>query len=265
MTRQLKISTVVSITLHILVLIILAGMRTYTDRNIANSMPVTFVSVQKEKPLRRSPVVRPMISVSETPQRLSPEQYIISPERRSSVESYVSIDTQVFSAAKSAGQEVFHDTGIQRPVVELPERLSSLTGGQIPEDPQPGVQQIPSRISGGHELLDDVAPAQAKPDIDVVGNVLQNFARVVRRKIESSKKYPIAAQTAGIQGRAGVRMTILKDGRLGKVEITKSSGYEILDKAALQSVRSAAPFPPIPKKTGRDEIQMSITLVFRIT
>ena len=136
-------------------------------------MPVTFVSLQKEKPLRRSPVVRPMISVSETPQRHSPEQYIISPERRSSVESYVSIDTQVFSAAKSAGQEVFHDTGIQRPVVGLPERLSSLTGGQIPEDPQPGVQQIPSRISGGHELLDDVAPAQAKPDIDVVGNVLQ--------------------------------------------------------------------------------------------
>ena len=228
-------------------------------------MPVTFVSLQKEKPLRRSPVVRPMISVSETPQRHSPEQYIISPERRSSVESYIGMDTQVFSAAKSAGQEIFHDTGVQRPVVELRERLSSSIGSQIPEDPQSSGQRMPSRISGGHELLSDAAPAPAKPDLDVAGDILQSFARVVRRKIESSKKYPIAAQTAGIQGRAGVRMTILKDGRLGKVEITESSGYEILDKAALQSVRSAAPFRPIPKKAGRDEIQMSITLVFRIT
>ncbi len=237
----------------------------YTARNIADSMSVTFVVERKGKPLRRSPVVRPMISLNKTYQRHSPEQYIISPERRSSVESYVSMDTQVFSVAKSAGQEVFHGTGVQRPVVELRGHLSSPIGSQILEYPQPNGPRMPSRISGGHELLNDVAPAQAKPDMDVTGDVLRSFAQAVRRKIESGKKYPVAAQTAGIEGRTGVRMTILKDGQLGKVEITKSSGYEILDKAALQSVRSAAPFPPIPEKVRRDEIQMSITLVFRIT
>ena len=265
MAKQLQISAVVSITLHILVLIIFAGVRIYTDRNIANSMPVTFVTVQKEKPLRRSPVVRPMISPGETPQRHSPEQYTVHPERRSSVEFYVSIDTQVFSAARSVGQEVFHDAGLQRPAVELRGHLSGPTVSEIPEDSRLSETRMPSRISGGHELLSDAAPAPAKPDMDVTGDVFQSFARAVRRKIESSKNYPTAAQTAGIEGRTGVRMTILKDGRLEKVEITESSGYEILDKAALQSVRSAAPFPPIPEKARRDEIQMSITLVFRIT
>ena len=98
-----------------------------------------------------------------------------------------------------------------------------------------------------------------------MGDILQSFARSVRKKIQASKKYPIAAQTAGIEGRTGVRLTILKDGRLQKVEVAKSSGYEILDKAALQSVREAAPFPPIPEKARREEIQMSVTLIFKIT
>ncbi len=121
-----------------------------------------------------------------------------------------------------------------------------------------------SRISGGHELLSDAA-APAEPDIDLAGDVLQNFARVVRRKIESSKKYPVSAQKAGIEGRTSVKMVILKDGRLKKVELVKSSGRGILDRAARQSVRDAAPFPPIPQKIRRDELKMSITLVFKIT
>jgi protein TonB len=172
---------------------------------------------------------------------------------------------EVFSAVRSAGQEVFHDTGVQRPAVELRGHLSSPTLTEIPEGSSPHGPEMPSRISGGHELLSDVAPAPARPEMDVTSNILQSFARSVRKKIEASKKYPIAAQTAGIEGRTGVRMTILKDGRLQKVEVAKSSGYEILDKAALQSVREAAPFPPIPEKARREEIQMSVTLIFKIT
>ena len=60
-------------------------------------------------------------------------------------------------------------------------------------------------------------------------------------------------------------MTILKNGKLEKVEIVESSGYEILDRAALRSVRRATPFPPIPEDAGRDKVQLSIYLVFEIT
>ena len=62
-----------------------------------------------------------------------------------------------------------------------------------------------------------------------------------------------------------VRITILKDGRLEKVEIAESSGYEILDNAALQTVREAAPFPPIPEEAKLDKVNVSVGLVFRLT
>jgi protein TonB len=116
-----------------------------------------------------------------------------------------------------------------------------------------------------HELLGDMASLQAEPDMDLAEDALQRFFSTIRRKIESKKKYPAAAQKAEIEGRAGVRMTILKDGQLEKAEIEESSGYDILDRAALRSVREAAPFPPIPEAARLDKVNVSIHLVFKLS
>lgn len=42
-------------------------------------------------------------------------------------------------------------------------------------------------------------------------------------------------------------MVILADGRLSKVSVSRSSGASLLDQAALDAVKRAAPFPPAPK------------------
>ena len=59
-------------------------------------------------------------------------------------------------------------------------------------------------------------------------------------------------------------MIILKDGQLEKVEIVDSSGNQLLDNAALQSMLKAAPFPPLPKDVKQSKIEISIYLVFKI-
>jgi protein TonB len=264
-TRQAQISAAASIIVHIAALLIFAGVKLYKDWGIEDSVPVTFVGEQKTIPLRRSIPIRPMISLDKSPQRDSPEQYTVRPEYRSSAEFYVSAPESVPSAVESIGQEVFRDTGIQRPSVGLRERLSSPMAIELRKEPHLRESQMQPRISGGYDFLRDMVLAHTKLSASVTDDVLQSFAEAVRRKIESKKRYPIAAQRVGIEGRTGIKMTILKDGRLQKVEIVKPSGYEILDRAALQSVRDAAPFPPIPKEMGRDEIQMSIHLVFKIT
>jgi outer membrane biosynthesis protein TonB len=41
--------------------------------------------------------------------------------------------------------------------------------------------------------------------------------------------------------------------------------HKILDNAALQSVRAAAPFPAILEAVERDKIELSIYLVFKIS
>jgi len=264
-TRQAQISAAASIIIHVLTLLIFAGVRLYTDRSIEDNVPVTFLGEQKLRPLRRSIAVRPMISLDGSLRNHSPQQYAVRPDYRPSVEFYVSATERPLSGIKSTGQEVLRDKDIERPSVELDERLPSPMVIEVRKNPHSQESQIQPRIFAGHDLLEDIIPRQPKPGMSLTKDVLRKFAEAVRREIESRKKYPIAAQRIGIEGRTGIRMTILKDGRLEKVEVVKSSGYEILDRAALQSVLDAAPFPPIPEEMGRDEIQMSIHLVFKIT
>jgi len=113
-----------------------------------------------------------------------------------------------------------------------------------------------------HNSLESITPKEwISPDLS---GILQSFFGSIRKKIESKKKYPELARDAGIEGRSGVKMTILKDGQLEKVEIVDSSGNQILDNAALQSILKAAPFPPIPKDIRQSKIEVSIYLVFKI-
>ena len=60
--------------------------------------------------------------------------------------------------------------------------------------------------------------------------------------------YPAASLRYGIYGQLRMLVTVLADGQLESVRLLESSGYAVLDEAALRIVRLAAPFPPFPKE-----------------
>ena len=265
MRHNTHVSIVLSIGLHVAGLLILAGVKLYTETNVADEMPVTFVDEQKTKPTRRSLLVRPMISVSKSPRHQTPEQYVVHPNYTSSVEFYANTSEKIFSEVKSIGQDVFQGVDVQKPSIRPRGRLVVPMGVDLLNEPRlRGIQTQP-RISEGRDFLGVVAPIKIKSDINSPDDVLRKFFLSVRRKIKSRKRYPITAQKAEIEGRVGVKMTILKDGRLEKCKIVESSGYEILDRAALRSVQDASPFPPIPDAAKRDRIEISIHLVFKLS
>lgn len=71
-----------------------------------------------------------------------------------------------------------------------------------------------------------------------------------RRRVETvgNQYYPAASLRYGIYGQLRMLVTVLADGRLESVRLLESSGYAVLDEAALRIVRLAAPFPPFPKE-----------------
>lgn len=75
-----------------------------------------------------------------------------------------------------------------------------------------------------------------------------------RRKIErmGNVYYPPAARARNIYGEVRLLVAIRSNGELEQVKILKSSGYGVLDEAALQSVRQAAPFQPFSAELRRD-------------
>lgn len=265
MVHRTYISIIASLALHILIVLTFAGVKLYREIRIEDSMSVIFVPEQKVNPLRRSLLVRPMTSVDKSPRHRPPEQNSVRAEYDLSAEVYFNAPEREISEVKGLPQAVFRDTDIQRPAAEYKNRLSDPMTTDLLKEPHLRGMQVQPRIYQGSDLLSDMAPAQAKPGMVNTDNVLQKFAAVVRKRIESQKRYPVAARNSGIEGRAGVKMTILRDGRLEKAEITESSGYKILDRAALRSVQDAAPFPPIPEAAKLDKIQMSINLTFKLS
>jgi TonB family protein len=66
---------------------------------------------------------------------------------------------------------------------------------------------------------------------------------VIVSSIERVKSYPRLARERGIQGVVHLRFRVRPQGEVDRVEVVRSSGYEILDTASVRTVYRAAPMP----------------------
>lgn len=67
-----------------------------------------------------------------------------------------------------------------------------------------------------------------------------------RQRVETvgNRHYPIQARRRGIEGELRMLVALESDGSIREVKILQSSGYSLLDRAALRVVYLAAPYPP---------------------
>lgn len=76
----------------------------------------------------------------------------------------------------------------------------------------------------------------------------------LRKQIELVWIYPSEAIQRGLQGAVQLEMTIEKDGRVSRVRIVESSGYQTLDDNMVRTIKSASPFAPLPKAWGKERL-----------
>jgi len=81
-----------------------------------------------------------------------------------------------------------------------------------------------------------------------------------RRRLEAvgNKYYPEASVRYGLYGDLRLLVVIRKDGTLENVRVLKSSGYAVLDEAALKIVRMAAPYSPFPAELAATTDKLEI-------
>jgi len=87
------------------------------------------------------------------------------------------------------------------------------------------------------------------------------FARI-KRQIELVWNYPEDAQRRRITGKLTLRFQISRDGNLMNVRLINGSGHNILDKAALQAVKSAAPYYPFPVTIDRENLLILANFIY---
>lgn len=71
----------------------------------------------------------------------------------------------------------------------------------------------------------------------------------LREAIQREISYPVVARRMGWEGRVVVAFVILPDGGVRDVRVVRGSGFPVLDRSAVEAVRSASPFPHPPAET----------------
>jgi len=88
-----------------------------------------------------------------------------------------------------------------------------------------------------------------------------NYPAKVQRKLNRSIRSPRAGRRG--QKNVLVSFTVAASGAVSSIQISRSSGSPAHDKAALSSVKRAAPFPKIPAAAGRSSWTFTLPIMFR--
>ncbi len=148
--------------------------------------------------------------------------------------------------------EKIHPAGI----AALPEPW---TAGVVVEKTPPGGDRAPA-------VRETIQPEEsaANRSGEDNGKAGQDYLAQIRTRIERHKRYPARARIRQLQGEVTIRFVITPTGDTQDLVVSKSSGREVLDQAALKAVRDASPFPEPPGDIFKGEITLELTIVFRL-
>ncbi len=132
---------------------------------------------------------------------------------------------------KPVHHEVHRQVAEQKPMVQQPKI----------EDPAP--TPAPSPVV-------TPPPAPVRPSPPSPPDVSSTFRDEVNGAVQAAMRYPYAAKMAHIQGKTQVSFTYL-DRQASNPKVVTSSGYDMLDHAAIEAVESASYPPPPPDLAGK--------------
>jgi len=78
----------------------------------------------------------------------------------------------------------------------------------------------------------------------------------IRDLVQKKAMYPKIAQQRSWEGQVVISFVVLSDGSAKEIKVVTSSGRDILDRSAVEAVKSASPFPRPPAEL---ELKMPIT------
>ncbi len=92
---------------------------------------------------------------------------------------------------------------------------------------------------------------------------LNCYIRNLQTRIVNATYYPPDAIELGWEGTVRLSLLVLNDGELKEAVISQSSGYKILDEAALDAVLRQAPFPSFPSQVELRELKIEVPIAYR--
>jgi TonB family protein len=101
--------------------------------------------------------------------------------------------------------------------------------------------------------------------LDTVDKRYISYTAILKKRLAACWGYPKEAKENNMEGKAYALFSLSKDGHLTGVEITGTSGHEILDQEGLDAIKRAAPFPPFPESITVERLNINVTFEYRLS
>ncbi len=207
--------------------------------------------VQQTAPAISQRTVTQVVTKPPPPQPTPPSQSAAHttqparPSRHETMEPLVAEATSIVKPAE-ARMEDSAESGTQTVPSSAP---SAILGQAAQSDQAPAPTQMAA-----------ISPAQSEaPTTRDYGWL----SEAILRRVEEMKRYPPSARVDRAEGKVVVKAVINEDGSIGEVEVFQSSGHPGLDKAAVETMRQAAPFH-LPRPLGQPRMTIKIPMSYRL-
>lgn len=113
------------------------------------------------------------------------------------------------------------------------------------------------------ELARSYKPTGWKKE-EPVSTALAKYIRNIQERISEALIYPEGAKEAGLEAELKLSLHLSRKGDLLNVRIVKSSGYSLLDKAAIRIVKELSPYKPFPSQITEKELWIDIPVKYKM-
>jgi protein TonB len=278
-TEGWSLSTLVAISLGIHLLLFSAGFFFVAGVTV-NPLPMPPVEVSLLPPVLspmadEKPSIKPKIHTEEkrAPQEAKEETQREDPPRQESIVKSVS-EPERPSPLQTAVQPVQAIHPQPLPVQQEEEKAGPLPSLEVVSTPRPSAKKENIMIAMAHPGSQESSPMiLPRPSTTTLPSASSSERSVslltspppdekivfARPRYEENPKpvYPAEARKKGYQGEVILKAKILSNGRVGQVELKKSSGHEILDRSALAAVKQ---WKFIPAKEGGESIPVWVNI-----
>ena len=142
------------------------------------------------------------------------------------------------------------------PLTRAPSEESIATPA-LPVPPQPQATPSPPEPVAPPVVP---APRTSAPD----PQTLAAYGKHLAGAVAAHQRYPRLALMRQWQGTTLLQLQLDREGGLTEVRVLNSSGHDILDKQAIDMVRAALPFPPLPAGLSGRALTVDVPVVFRL-
>ncbi|MGQ0442080.1 MAG: energy transducer TonB, partial [Methylophilaceae bacterium] len=219
---------IASMLLHISLVVVIPNFNFETAKEIPQILKI---ELQKPEPL--APVVIPEPPKPIEPPKPEPIKKVVKPKP---IEKLIETPSPI-QEEEVAPPPVVNEVIAVKPTVETQPEI--VIPPPPPDPPKP--------------------PEPSQVDID---DALGEYGNTLGRAIARHKSYPKIAQTRGWQGEVLLDLKLDGDGNMLSAKVRNSSGYEALDKQALDMVRKASPFPPQPLALRNRSFNITVPVSF---